>query len=215
MSYYSSGKKKIRGWKRHVRKIEQWKQRALHLDMDHLALHERDYEKLWIHPFYALERRNPPLWYRKLLLEAMIDVYLSWHDTMTKTNEDFHLKIWLYYPNFINSQIVVAYRECINFYDTAFEEQHKMKEFPYHQYTFLREKLEMFDWKLHVESEHHFESDWIEWIEADDASEEELMKIRNQAHETKKIEYEDGSSDTLFIHYVGDVWVGTLKNTNI
>lgn len=73
--FYFSKKKKIRGWKRHKRKIERWKQNAINLDMDYLRNYQRQYEKLWIHPFYKLERRNPPNWYQSLLLDAMIEVY--------------------------------------------------------------------------------------------------------------------------------------------
>jgi len=118
--FYFSKKKKIRGWKRHKRKIERWKQNAINLDMDYLRNYQRQYEKLWIHPFYKLERRNPPNWYKSLLLDAMIEVYLEWHQKMKKEEEDFYLKLWLYDPHFINSQIVVAYRNCLDFYDETF-----------------------------------------------------------------------------------------------
>lgn len=51
----------------------------------------------------------------------MIEVYLEWHQKMMDENEEFYLKIWLYDPNFINSQIVVAYRDCLDFYNKTFK----------------------------------------------------------------------------------------------
>ncbi|MDN4617549.1 hypothetical protein QCD85_05535 [Paenibacillus sp. PsM32] len=104
-------KKKIRGWKRRIKQIEDWKQRYIHLDIEQLERHHRDYVKLWINPFYQLTKRNPPVWYARLIFGAMIEVYESWYQQLKLLNEPFYLKIWLYDPNFISSQIVVAFRE--------------------------------------------------------------------------------------------------------
>jgi len=163
--FYFSKKKKIRGWKRHKRKIERWKQNAINLDMDYLRNYQRQYEKLWIHPFYKLERRNPPNWYKSLLLDAMIEVYLEWHQKMKKEEEDFYLKLWLYDPHFINSQIVVAYRNCLDFYDKTFKRRQENKEFPFDKFHSLRDKLEQFEWDLHIESDYYDENDLNEWLE--------------------------------------------------
>ena len=76
---YFSAKKKIRGWKRLKRRIEWWKSDNIQLNMEYLRDHHRDYVKLWISPFYGLQTVTPPLWYKRLLLEAMIDVYHEWH----------------------------------------------------------------------------------------------------------------------------------------
>lgn len=92
-----------------------------------------------IHITSALERRNPPIWYSRLLLEGMIDVYLNWHKKMSETSEDFYLKIWLYDPHFINSQIVTAYRECLHFYDKTFDSTSQEKQFPFHKFTYIRD----------------------------------------------------------------------------
>ncbi|MGG3471610.1 hypothetical protein ABES02_29605 [Neobacillus pocheonensis] len=151
--FYHSEKKKIRGWKRHKRKIERWKQESIDLDMDYLRDYQRTYVKLWIHPFYGLVRRNPPVWYKRLLLDAMMDVYLAWYRKMKKENEDFYLKMWLYDPHFINSQIVLAYKDCLEFYDKTFEKRKVHKDFPYDKFNSLKEKLEKFEWELHVDTD--------------------------------------------------------------
>lgn len=96
-------KHKIRGWKRKVRQIEKWKQRYMRLDMEYFAHHQRDYVKLWIDPFYRVVRRNPPVWFSRLLLAALIDIYEEWHQQLKQRNEPFYLKIWLYEPSFIMS----------------------------------------------------------------------------------------------------------------
>lgn len=205
--FYFSKKKKIRGWKRHKRKIEIWKQNAMNLDMDYLGNYQRQYEKLWIHPFYALERRNPPNWYNQLLLDAMIEVYLEWYQKMKNENEDFYLKIWLYDPHFINSQIVAAYRDCLDFYDKTFKRRQENKEFPFDKFHSLRGKLEQFEWDLHIESDYYDENDLKE---EGALTEKEVSRIKGKAYETIRIENGYGS----FLQYSldkGDVWIGTIK----
>ncbi|MFJ6265858.1 hypothetical protein ACIQGW_12740 [Lysinibacillus xylanilyticus] len=208
--FYYSKKKKIRGWKRHKRKIERWKQNAINLDMDYLRNYQREYEKLWIHPFYAWVRKNPPNWYNRLLLDAMIEVYLEWHQKMMDENEEFYLKIWLYDPNFINSQIVVAYRDCLDFYNKTFKIREEHKEFPFYKFHSLRNELEEFQWDLHIETDYYDENDLNEWLEEGGLTEKEVSKIKGEAYETIKFENEFGR----FLQYSldkGDVWIGTLK----
>lgn len=208
--FYYSKKKKIRGWKRHRRKIERWKQNAINLDMDYLKNYQRQYEKLWIHPFYAWVRKKPPNWYNRHLFDAMIEVYLEWHRKMMDENEEFYLKIWLYDPNFINSQIVVAYRDCLDFYNKTFKIREENKEFPFNKFHSLRDKLEQFQWDLHIEIDYYDENDLNEWLEEGSLTEKEVSKIKGKAYETIKFENEFGS----FLQYSldkGDVWIGTLK----
>ncbi|WP_412759328.1 hypothetical protein [Niallia circulans] len=190
--------------------MERWKQNAINLDMDYLRNYQRQYEKLWIHPFYKLERRNPPNWYKSLLLDAMIEVYLEWHQKMKKEEEDFYLKLWLYDPHFINSQIVVAYRNCLDFYDKTFKRRQENKEFPFDKFHSLRDKLEQFEWDLHIESDYYDENDLNEWLEEGALTEKEVSRIKGKAYDAVRIKDEDGS----FLQYSldkGDVWIGTLK----
>jgi hypothetical protein len=212
LKYHTQHKKKIRGWKRHKRKIDRWKQNAINLDLDNLAINKRDYEKLLIHPFYGFERNiNPPRWYCELLLEAMLDVYDSWNKSMKSTNKPYYLKLWIYNPNFINSQIVVAYKNCINFYDSVFEKSLLNKEFPYKKSPRLKERLKNFEWNIHFESKYQSESDWIEWIKTGEATKRELDEIRKKANHVFETKTYDGKPDIEYVLNIGDVWVGSLK----
>jgi hypothetical protein len=83
----------------------------------------------------------------------MIDVYFEWYEKMIIEDDEFYLKIWLYEPNLIKSQIVVAYKDCLNFYDNTFEKRIVCKNFPIHKYEFLTEKLAMFNWELCIEAD--------------------------------------------------------------
>jgi hypothetical protein len=207
--FYHSKKKKIRGWKRHKRKIELWKQNAINLDIDLIRKHHRDYVKLWIYPFY-FRLFNPPGWYSRLLLEAMIEVYLKWYERMIEENNEFYLKIWLYEPNFIKSQIVVAYKDCLNFYDKTFEKRSICKKFPSHKYAFLAGQLEMFDWKLCIEADVYWSTDLEEDVKLGFRSEQEASKIISQSYRIDEIDNDEKKTYAYCVD-VGDVWVGTLK----
>lgn len=208
---FLSNKKKIRGWKRHVRKIEKWKRRVIDLDIEHLHQYQRDYAKIWIYPFYAIPRRNPPVWYNRLLLEAILDVYRSWHEKLLKLDEDFYLRLWIYDPHFINSQVVTAYKDCLQFYDQTFDVGNQEKQFPLDKYTYLREKLEMFDWHIHIDSDVYTESDLIDNIQQGWTSENEVEAIKGKAYKVETVHLSDGDTDKTYSVNVGDVWVGSIK----
>ncbi|NPC91863.1 hypothetical protein HOO54_06350 [Bacillus sp. WMMC1349] len=205
--FYHSKKKKIRGWKRHKRKIARWKHNVIELDMDYIRENQRDYAKLWIHPFYALVRTNPPTWYNRLLLIEMINVYLNWYKQMVKEDEDFYLKIWLYEPDFISSQIVVSYKNCLSYYDSVFDPNTTKKRFPFHKYKSIKDKLTLFEWKACIDADMY----WAEYLKEDIdlgfMTENEVRGIINKSYKT-----ENYHNDTLYKVNVGDVWVGTLRN---
>ncbi len=78
-------KKKVRGLRRKVKRIEKWKNQYIDLDIDRLRKYGTEYVKLWISPFYNLYainkfesgHKNPPNWYNRLILRSMIDIYRS------------------------------------------------------------------------------------------------------------------------------------------
>jgi len=159
-----SNKKKIRGWKRRIKQIEQWKLHNIDLNVEQLKHDKRDYVKLWIDPFYRLSRRNPPLWFSRLILVEMVEIYQSWYQKLKQLDEPFYLKIWLYNLHFINSQIVVAFRECLHYYNNTFDRNNENKSFPFDIFG-DRQSLEYFDWQLHIDSDNYCLSDLQEDIE--------------------------------------------------
>lgn len=209
--FYHSKKKKVRGWKRHKRKIEKWKQTVIDLDMKYIHEEQRNYAKLWIHPFYSLVRRNPPNWFNRIVLNEMIDVYLSWYDQMTKENEIFYLKIWLFEPDFINSQIVVSYKDCINYYNDTFNKSPIERPFPLHKYESLKDKLDLFEWEVYINDDMYWDSDLKEDIATGFQTQAEVEEIINKSYIAEKVKLSHGD-DILYKINVGDVWLGTLKN---
>lgn len=208
MANPSSNKKKIRGWRRRIKQIDQWKQRFIDLDMEEMFRSNRDYVKLWIDPFFRLTRRNPPIWYSRLLLEAMIEVYQSWYEQMQRLNEPFYLKIWLYHPNFIHSQIVVAFRDCLHFYDNTFEKSNDKKAFPSQLYGKIA-GLQDFKWELALESEYYRLAELQADVSMGLRTDKSIEVIKNKAYKHEIVKVSTGE-DTVYSVKLGDVWLGEL-----
>lgn len=194
-----SNKKKIRGWKKQIRKINYWKNYHLTLDTAKLDDSQREYVKLTIDPWYRLVKRTPPIWYNRLILEALVEIYLSWHKTLQKWGEPFYLKIWLFDPHFINSQVVAATKDWIVGYNNTFTKSNQNQTFPFDKYKISNFSLEDFTWELHIEENYFYEK-------MDQLSEVEINNIKQKAYRSGLLR--DG--DRYFAIKTGDVWIGTL-----
>lgn len=202
-------KKKIRGWKRKIRQIEHWKMRHIDLDIEQLCRNSRDYVKLWIDPFYRLIRRDPPMWYSRLMLEAMSEVYQSWNQQMEKLKEPYYLKLWLYYPHFINSQVVVAFRESLNYYDHIFHESNDKKEFPSQQFGAVP-GLNKWKWDHVIETADYCLSELQEDVKLGVRTAKEVESIKYRSYKTSTVKFRYGE-DTVYHVKIGDVWLGEIS----
>jgi hypothetical protein len=187
-------KKKVRGWKRQIRKLEQWKQNHLHLSLNRYGY---DYVKIWLDPFYRLQQRNPPVWFRRLIVAALIEIYDSWHKQLISLGEPFYLKIWFFEPHFIQSQVVAATGERIEYYENLFMPDTKSRKFPFEKYAHGNYDLSAFDWQLHVDEDFYFE-------QADELTAEDLYRLKKKAFRVETTE--DG--DTMLIIKKGNMFVG-------
>lgn len=142
----------------------------------------------------------------------MLEVYQSWHEKLSNLNENFYLKLWIYDPHFINSQVVVAYKDCLHFYDRTFDIGTQDKKFPFHKYKYLKEKLEMFDWQYHIDCDVYTESDLVDNVQRGWMSAGELDALKGKAYRVEAIHLSDGDIDKTYCVQVGDVWVGSFKN---
>lgn len=141
-----------------------------------------------------------------------MDVYQSWYQKLNELGEPFYLKLWIFDPHFINSQVVAAYKDYLHFYDQTFEVGYQEKEFPFGKYTYLREKLEMFYWHRHIDCDVYTESDLLDDIQLGWMSQNELEAIKRKAHKVETIHLSDGEIDRTYSVQVGDVWVGSIKS---
>ena len=77
-----------------------------------------DYEKLGLAPWRVDEK--PPLAIRKLWLGRLIADFFRWQAQMEAQYADFYLAVWLYEPDFGNSQLVGAIEARKSRYENLF-----------------------------------------------------------------------------------------------
>lgn len=182
--YCCFNKKKIRGWKKLLRRIEIWKNSNIMLDLNALENYKRDYLKITIDPWYRLVKRNPPVWYQRYLVDALCDIYLNWENEIKKVRDEFYLKMWLFEKNIINSQIVIAIDDKINFYNNLFFDQQTKT---YENSCYFRNKFKLpkslqFEVKIDYQLANNL---------ADDLSPEEIKYY--EKYSEKKEKNSDGS----------------------
>ena len=117
--------KKLRGHNRIFKKIEKWKHENLHLDIDALESYQRNYVKIYVSPFSDIsiagrEIPSPKGKTKKLILESLFEIHNSWEEQLKNLEQPYYLAIWLYEPNFKNSQVVCAIGDYLDWYNVTF-----------------------------------------------------------------------------------------------
>ncbi|WP_064013976.1 hypothetical protein [Deinococcus puniceus] len=110
-----SNKKKVRGGKRQAARVEAWRQAHRMPDLNHLEAYGCDYAKLTLDPWYRLDRRTPPARLRRQMLAAMLDVRAAWAEAFAHQPPEY-LAVWVGWPNFMESQVVLATGEQAKYY---------------------------------------------------------------------------------------------------
>lgn len=123
---YLRNNKKVRGLPRLVKGINLWTNRNLDLNIEYLKNRERYYLKLYFSPFYNLfYQKNPPHWYKILIVKSLLMIYNNWSKTLKELNIDSYLNIWIMDNEFMQSQVVVAIGDEIDYYDSLFLKRDK------------------------------------------------------------------------------------------
>lgn len=199
---YNSNRKKIRGWKRRIRQINEWGER---LKQPNLEWFKRDnarhyYERCYLSPFYRLDKRQPPLWFFKLIIAKFIEAYDEWEKTFDELGLPYDLQVMIYDPAYISSEII-SYRmkehgEHMNV--TWLSEENK--PFPYKKFEHRLYDLTQFDWRLADDQHIHFEDE----LEDADFTAEDLL---NDGY----IKKTQGNGDVYYAIRLGDEWIGRRK----
>lgn len=124
-------------------------------------------------------------------------------------NEPFYLNIWLYNPHFIHSQIVVAFRECLDYYNSTFDKSSIKKNFPSHLYGSVPD-IQALNWELAIDSDHYWLSELLDDISTGFKSTQKVEAIKSKAYECETVKLSYGE-DTVYKVRVGDVWLGGVE----
>ncbi|MBW4666271.1 MAG: hypothetical protein KME60_02215 [Cyanomargarita calcarea GSE-NOS-MK-12-04C] len=183
-------KKKVRGWKRQIRKIPKWKERNFNIDLNNFN---------WDHVRIESVRASTPMWYRRLILEAIFEIYHNWRNQLIKRGEPFYLKIWLFHPRFYKSEVVAGIRERIDWYNNVFStSENQDQEFTYQEYASNRYNLDDITWELAIDDVVHSEK-------FDELTPQDVKVLEKTAYNITQTS--DG--DTLYAVWLGSVWLGS------
>ncbi len=115
-----SNRHKVRGRRAQARRVARWRAANLTPDWAHLNVSGVDYVKLWIDPWNRLPGREPPAWLRRQMLTGLLDILDRWQ-AQTRDREDLpFLAVWLCWPHFMDSQVVLAREDRAPTYQTMF-----------------------------------------------------------------------------------------------
>lgn len=213
--------RKIRGHKRIWKNIESWKSESLLLDIKSLKLREREYTKIWVHPFSSISISNsrvpePKHKTRRKILTALFEIYDSWKIQLESLNKPYYLKIWLYEPRFSKSQVVCAIGSSKDFYNKTFYKPEEERKVIMNDFGALYNKVKAYNWEPRFDEEFlnntdigeledfENEKDFIEnkkWFES------KLKKPH------RKIVFKEpiGKRTEAYAFKLGTVWLGEKK----
>jgi hypothetical protein len=201
---YDRNKKKIRGWKRRIRQVDRWGEWIKQPYLDYFISEggRYTYERCTLYPFYTLDKRHPPLWFYKHIINKLVTAYSIWEHVFKELSVPHDLQLWLYDPAYIRSEII-----C---YKMAEEGQHKRfvweseleKPFPYEKFSSFGIDLTKFEWILADDANIHFEDDF-------DYAGFTLEDLLADGYAKK----EQGEGEIYYSKRVGDIWIGRRKGS--
>jgi hypothetical protein len=198
-----SNKKKVRGWKRRLRELERFRLRHRVLDAESMRGGGRDYVKIWLDPWSRLEKRNPPVWFRRRILAALVDIHDAWREALERLGEPYYLEIWLFHPDFHRSQVVAAVGEDqIDFYRNVFAPAPEAAPAPPALYADAAYDLGRFAWRAGTDLD--VVMDWPGVY-----SDEDVARLTRTADRVET----SSAGDTLYIFELGTVWQGALSSS--
>jgi len=215
--------KKVRGRNKILRNIEKWKQENLFFDKELLLNYNYLNSKFRVRPwsdlvFTKYPYPEPDGEFREKIIESLVDIYNHWKIELEKLKMDYYLKIWIFYPNFRESQVACGINERIDWYDNLFFENEERLKFPINRFSNKSNLLlNEFDWEnlsweqvfdeneVGTEKEYTTKKDYLEhkkWFE-------DFLKSEHKAHQFKD---ENGKNQTYHYLKIDDVWIGEIKN---
>ena len=210
--------KKVRGQKRVWKDIEEWKNSNLELDIDKLKQFEREYVKIWVHPFSSISLMNseypePKSETKNRILNGLFDIYESWKKQLDELKEPYYLKIWLYEPCVSNSQVVCSIGSLKDFYKTTFHIPENPKKFNSSYLGTVKNRAENYNWEHRVE-EQYLDKNYVGELE-EYATEKDFVETKKW-YESKlkkphrKIIYKEPINDVAetYAFKLGEVWIG-------
>lgn len=208
--------KKIRGNKRRIKKIENWRINNLKIDVDYLEKTNKDYVKIRIFPWNPVAMSiqnypNPKGKIRKKIIESFFDIYESWNIQLKELGKPFYLKIWLFEPDIFDSQVVCAINDRIEYYENIFHKPKIEKNITKSRFEKSSNRINDFNWSYSIEEYPIFENEYLrekftsdkEYLKEQKWLKTELKKTHREINQVR-----DGIAEKLFLIKGNEVWLG-------
>ncbi|TSJ42970.1 hypothetical protein FO440_01905 [Mucilaginibacter corticis] len=158
------------------------------------------YERCTLYPFYKLDKRQPPLWFYKLILNKLVSAAYNWDMVFKELGQPYDLQVWLYDPSYMWSEIICYRLDKQIELKTRFVKSLINKSFPDKKFGLSINNNE-FEWYLADEDLVYFEDDF----DCADFTKEEIIAdgyVKKQSDEF----------GDFYIKRIGDLWVGRKKS---
>ncbi|WP_077300011.1 hypothetical protein [Virgibacillus pantothenticus] len=109
--------KKIRGWKRRIKQLEEWKKDSNFLDINFLRVYGVEYRKI----FNFDEQYFIPNWFKREIVLSFIDVFKRWEAQAKDEFEEFYMCLHINETDIFNSEIIIVIADAINVYKSKFK----------------------------------------------------------------------------------------------
>jgi hypothetical protein len=200
--HYSAKKKKIRGWKRRIEQVEKWGKRIERPDLKYFnKVGDYTYDRCILYPFYVFEKRQPPLWFYKLIVAKFIKAYFLWDEVFQKLNVPYDLQLWIYDPHYMWSEIICRRVEKpgdLNGYSSS---TYTVKPFPHQKFIDGESRASELEWLLADEEAVIFEYDFEDY----ETTESEVVNDGYVKH------HHSEEHGFYFAKKIGNVWVGRKR----
>lgn len=191
-----SNRIKVRGWKRRIRQLERFRLAHRELDVEALRLDGRHYVKIWLDPWSRLVPRNPPHWFRRRIVAVFLDVLGAWRERLEAAGEPYYLELWLFHPDFHDTQVVAAMGDATAWYRTMFEPVADVAPHPPAEYRDADYDLAPLHWRVG------------RVIDAEMPMEFDAQRLTELATTADRID-ESSTGEAIFVFYRGLVWLGS------
>ena len=211
--------KKIRGHKRRLKQIEHWQQRHCSTSVEQIVSKYHDhYARIRIYPWNGFTQGNsktpePKGKTRAAMVNGLLAIYDSWKKQLDTLGEPYYLKIWLYEPNFTQSEVVCAIGKKLHFYDATFLKGNDAEVLNTKQYGNATAKMETLTWEHYIE-EDHYENDYVDAPEMYASLQDFydtnrwFSRMLKKPHRTTTYDEPIGDSTEFYSFKKGNVWIG-------
>ena len=208
--------KKIRGEKRRIRKIKQWIDDHLDLDIAYLKRYQCEYVKFWVDPWNRLSLTNsqypqPQGIYKELFFNGLLQIYMSWKEQLDFLDQPYYLKIWLFENDLKRSQVVCVIGEKIEHYQNLFEKPLDEASLSIVEWQEVSDMMKKINWEKKIEIT-LYEKDWLgrpdDYKTQKNYEDTKKWFNNNVIEKYREVKRIDG--DEYYIVETDNVWIGYI-----